>query len=115
MAARLRAHVWVHQDSGEPVQFGPDDDVPAWAAEKITNPRAWEPDDEPEAEPAKQAIVTENATPTPVSGPFDPSAHGVDDVLEYLTSLGDSDEAKAEYDRVIAAERDGKARKTILA
>jgi hypothetical protein len=40
---------------------------------------------------------------------FDPSAHTVDDVLAYLDSADD-----AERGRVIAAERDGKARKTLL-
>lgn len=42
-------------------------------------------------------------------GPFDPSEHSVEEVLAYLDHV-DRDVA----DRVIAAERDGKARKTIL-
>lgn len=42
-------------------------------------------------------------------GPFEPSEHSVEEVLAYLDHV-DRDVA----DRVIAAERDGKARKTIL-
>jgi len=46
---------------------------------------------------------------------FDPAAHGADEVVAYLDSLGtDDSDAVAEFDRVIAAERGGKARKTIL-
>lgn len=36
---------WVHglvdPDTGTARSFGPDDDVPGWAAEQITNPAAW--------------------------------------------------------------------------
>jgi hypothetical protein len=47
---------------------------------------------------------------------FDPSKHDASEVLAYLDSLGTDDaDAVAEFERVIAAERDGKARKTILA
>ncbi|MFJ3834448.1 hypothetical protein ACIPY6_02905 [Streptomyces sp. NPDC090054] len=42
---------------------------------------------------------------------FDPAQHGVDDVLDYLASVTDDEEETA---RVIEAERNGKARKTIL-
>jgi hypothetical protein len=48
--------------------------------------------------------------------PFDPSKHDASEVLAYLDSLGTDDaDAVAEAERVIAAEREGKARKTILA
>lgn len=42
-------------------------------------------------------------------GKFDPSEHGVDDVRDYLDGCDE-----AERDRVLAAEREGKARKGIL-
>lgn len=45
----------------------------------------------------------------PPAEPFDPSKHPVDEVLAYLDSTTDEDEIA----RVIAAERDGKNRKTI--
>ncbi|MGW5409021.1 hypothetical protein [Streptomyces spiralis] len=42
--------------------------------------------------------------------PFDPAAHNADEVLAYLDSTTDADEIA----RIIAAERDGKNRKTII-
>ncbi|MFJ6061606.1 hypothetical protein ACIQHU_01055 [Streptomyces tendae] len=71
--------------------------------------------------PADEATeeTTEAASPVVPTGegePFDPSKHDAADVLAYLDSLGtDDSDAIAEHERVIAAERDGKARKTILA
>lgn len=37
----LNTHVHVFDDAGERHVFGPGDDVPAWAAKKITNPHVW--------------------------------------------------------------------------
>lgn len=56
-----------------------------------------------------EAIAAEPA------GPFDPSAHTVDEVLAHL-GLADGSQPPTveEYDRVVAAERDGKARKSLL-
>ena len=66
-----------------------------------------------------QEIVTgapAQREPLTPAEPFDPSKHDAPEVLAYLDSLGSDDsDAVAEFDRVIAAERDGKARKTILA
>lgn len=54
--------------------------------------------------------------PTPTGEQFDPSKHNQDDVIAYLDSLvSDDTNDTAEYERVIAAERDGKKRKAILA
>ncbi|MFD6968376.1 hypothetical protein [Streptomyces sp. NPDC059949] len=60
-----------------------------------------------------RALDEEPAEHVPDEGDvdFDPAQHGVDDVLDYLTSVADDEE---ETDRVIDAERNGKARKTIL-
>lgn len=64
-------------------------------------------------EGAADAPTEEPLTP---DGPFDPSKHDVGEVIAYLDSLGtDDSDAVAEFDRIIAAEHDGKARKTILA
>lgn len=38
----LRRYVCVEGPDGDVVQFGPGDEVPDWAIEKITNPNAWE-------------------------------------------------------------------------
>ncbi|MGW7248823.1 hypothetical protein [Streptomyces decoyicus] len=38
---QLTATVHVRDLQGRTVAFGPGDDVPAWAAKQITNPKAW--------------------------------------------------------------------------
>ena len=50
----LRTHVHVQDEHGVSVAFGPHDDVPSWAADKITNPKAWDDDpaDADQTEPA---------------------------------------------------------------
>lgn len=40
--ARLASHVVLRDERQELHVFGPDDDVPAWARKRITNPKAWE-------------------------------------------------------------------------
>lgn len=56
------------------------------------------------------------AGPAESAAPFDPSEHPADEVLTYLDSLVNEDtHDAAEFDRVLAAEQSGKARKTILA
>lgn len=54
-------------------------------------------------------------TPDEGDEPFDPSKHDVPEVLAYLDRHEDEDTRSAEFDRVIEAEKAGKARKTILA
>ena len=41
MTRRLARHVHVRNESGVFHVFGPDDDVPSWAEDKISNPAAW--------------------------------------------------------------------------
>lgn len=57
MAKKLNTTVHVLDDEGATHVFGPGDDVPTWAAKKITNPHVWEGGDEDEA-----------AAPAPRSG-----------------------------------------------
>lgn len=45
-------------------------------------------------------------------GPFDPSEQGARDVVKYLESVQEDD--PEEFYRVYAAERDGKARKSVI-
>lgn len=107
---RLRANVWVHRPGGEPVVFGPGDDVPEWAAALITNPKAWDSPAPSVAEPV--APVGEPERPAAGGGLFDPGEHNAKEVLAYLESL--TDDQADEYARVIDAEAAGKARKGIL-
>ncbi|MFD7884088.1 hypothetical protein ACFV3N_16815 [Streptomyces bauhiniae] len=52
----------------------------------------------------------------PAAPEYDPARHNQDDVLAYLDSLvGKDSDSDAEFARVIAAEREGKKRKAILA
>lgn len=44
---RLASVVHLMDDTGRSFVFGPDDEVPAWAASKITNPKAWAEAPEP--------------------------------------------------------------------
>lgn len=58
MPGRLAAFVYVNDERGTVRRFGPDDEVPDWAAAKITNPKAWAEQPEPQAPsgaPAKNA------------------------------------------------------------
>lgn len=41
-SAKLAAYVIIRDEHGRVRAFGPDDDVPAWAAAKISNPAAWQ-------------------------------------------------------------------------
>lgn len=62
--ARLANLVHVRDEKGQSVWLGPDDEVPAWAESKITNPKAWaelpsvsaltEPTADPDSAPAKR-------------------------------------------------------------
>lgn len=47
MGRRLATHVWVESDGGSG-WFGPDDELPSWAEDAITNPAAFD-DGEDEA------------------------------------------------------------------
>ncbi|QXW04013.1 hypothetical protein [Rhodococcus globerulus] len=66
--ARLITFVHVADESGVGHAFGPGDEVPGWAAKRITNPAAWDSLDfqpelelEPELEPDHE--------PEPATGP----------------------------------------------
>lgn len=50
--ATLAANVHVTDDKGTAHVFGPADEVPTWAQERITNPKAW-------AEPPSVSRLTE--------------------------------------------------------
>jgi hypothetical protein len=64
---------------------------------------------EPQTSAAPSDPSTMNATATTLAGPFDPGAHDVKEVQAYLASADD-----AERGRVLAAERAGKNRSSLL-
>jgi hypothetical protein len=59
---------------------------------------------------APDAVLVE----LPAEDLFDPSKASVEEVVEYLQNLDDTDEGRAEADRVLAAEKAGKNRKTLV-
>ncbi len=63
--------------------------------------------------PSTEESVTEPA-PEDAEEQFDPAAHNAADVQAYLDGLGDDEEGRAERQRVMDAERSGKARKGIV-
>lgn len=94
---RVRAQVvLLDPSSNTPVSFGPGDTLPGWAEPLVTNPRVLEQESDTEEVPVE-------------AGPFDPSEHGVPDVLAYLKSADPEERV-----RVLEAEGEGRARKTIM-
>lgn len=70
---RLKAHVHVSDDAGQSHVFGPDDQVPDWAAEKITNPAAWD-GDAPADGPSDEQDAPTDEPPDDEDGPADGDA-----------------------------------------
>lgn len=58
MMAKLAAYVSVHDLEHGTVTFGPEDEVPAWAVDLITNPKAWE---ESAAEPVEESEESDDS------------------------------------------------------
>lgn len=59
MQRRLVRTVIVRNERHEVVAFGPNDDVPGWAAAQITNPVAWGVDDEHGVDKVEPAVELE--------------------------------------------------------
>lgn len=94
----LRTHVHVQDEHGVSVAFGPHDDVPSWAADKITNPKAWD-DDPADADQTEPASDRDAADRPPTSGPG--SSRGA--WAAYAASLGYEIENGATKADIIAA------------
>jgi trigger factor len=94
----LRTDVWV-----DGVRYHVGTIPPASVAEQITNPKAWT--DAPSA--PHQAEEPASAPPV-ADGVFEPGDHSVAEVKAHLDAADD-----AEKERVLEAERAGKARTTL--
>lgn len=78
---KLKALVTVHDEQGVAHLFGPNDTLPGWAREKITNPNVWEGDDvaeapvqtpeAPKAPKAAKAARGDKAAKAPEAAPSD--------------------------------------------
>lgn len=54
MSRKLASYVHVtNPETGAAATFGPDDDLPSWAEQAITNPKAWSDADESVSESAQ--------------------------------------------------------------
>lgn len=98
MGRRLASYVHVNDHHGRRHVFGPDDDVPDWAAAKITNPNAWAT--EPET---AQAESEDTSTPRGAMPPKTGSGSGREVWAAYATVRGIQFERDATRDQIIAA------------
>lgn len=57
--AKLSTYVHVEDDQGQSHVFGPGDDVPDWAAKKITNPDAWDEAPSGHRSPGRESDASE--------------------------------------------------------
>ena len=97
MGRRLRTFVHVQDKQHQAHVFGPDDELPGWAAKRITNPKAWEDDgqgDEQDAEPAE---------PTDGEPPRSGRGSGRDVWAAYASEQGVAVSDDATRDDIIAA------------
>jgi hypothetical protein len=108
MSKKLAGFVAVHDDDGKAHLFGPDDNVPAWAVKKITNPNAWEAGETPASEetPQTKSAPKASAKEKPAKGKGKaataaPAASSTED-----SGTGDEDEETEESD---TGEGDGTA------
>lgn len=83
---RLIRNVIVHDDAGQPHDFGPGDTVPEWAVERITFPGVWADGPDPGGAPA--ADGEEVGDGTPAEGPADGAASSGDEVVERPPAKG---------------------------
>lgn len=106
----LASFVYVTDEGGDPVAFGPGDTVPAWAAEQITNPKAWKV-----AWSVEPAVVDVELSPVAVTDPSTaagaPPTHGRGSSreawLEYADDLGVPVPADATRDEIVALVGEG--------
>jgi len=68
MPGQLASHVHVRDDQSTNHVFGPGDEIPLWAARKITNPGAWAQAPEP-WELEDQAADPQDGDPQDETGP----------------------------------------------
>lgn len=98
MGRRLRTNVHVFDEHGNVSVFGPGDDVPEWAAARITNPKAWT-DDEPAPEPEPEPVQPGPDGQPPRSG----RGSGRDAWAAYAAARGLDVPDDASRDEIIAA------------
>lgn len=96
--ARLAGTVHVFDADGTAYVFGPDSEVPGWAAKLITNPKAW-------GEEAAEEETVDTGTPgaTPAIPSRGGAGSGVAAWVEYAKASGYELDADLTRDEIIAA------------
>jgi len=94
---RLARYVHVTDDKGEQHVFGPDDDVPGWAAKVITNPAAWGDDS---YEDAPLAPPTPSSTSGDDDGDGGVPAYGSMKKAELEAEVARRNEGREEVDHI---------------
>lgn len=102
MAGRLSTYVHLREPEGlGTVGFGPDDEVPDWAARLITNPDAWEGGQAPSFDDVEDEDEDSPQVP-PRGGP----GSGAEAWRAYAAALGVEVASDASRDEVVAALED---------
>lgn len=96
MARRLASFVYVMGEDHQAIWFGPDDTVPKWAAEQITNPKAWVDTDAEDPAPA-------DPPPASTVPPKGGAGSGVEAWAAYAAAHDVDVPAGANRDDIIAA------------
>lgn len=69
MSRKLASYVYVtNPETGAAATFGPDDDLPSWAEQAITNPKAWSDTDEAVALEESAQFEHPDSEPDPGAG-----------------------------------------------
>jgi hypothetical protein len=105
MRRRLTGHVILqHPVTLQPEHFGPGDDVPEWAAQRITAPGLWEGEDDSSPSPAGRLAPTAAESEPPRSGAGSSRAAWA----AYAQSAGVDFDESATRDEIIAAVDDAR-------
>jgi hypothetical protein len=111
MTRKLATHVHVNDEHGVSHVFGPDDELPAWAVEAITNPKAWAGDEPAQADGAETGTAAVppapagQEPPAPPAGPAQPVATAA--AVPPRAGAGSSLAAWQEYAATLAFDHSG--------
>lgn len=104
----LVVHVAVQDEDGVTRSFGPDSDVPEWAARKITNPKVWKDGDVPF--PAASAGAGGGGEPSDGPPPLGGAGSGVKAWRKYADDNDVNYTDDATRDEIVAACREAGVR-----
>ncbi len=111
MARVARSVLVINPENNDRVIIPSDQDAPEWVERTYADrDDFWSPEWPPPRRAARErARASEEA-----GGLFDPGAHNLQEVRAYLDGLAGDDSGRVERDRVLDAERAGKARQGLV-